>query len=246
MDIIEKYKDNTLFYQFKRLSDYENINHLFTSRIGWNMDYVKDQLAWILNVPVDNIVRVKQVHGTNIKVIDSRTENLQELSQLEADGLLTNLADIVLTTYHADCVPIYFFDKIKGVVGLAHGGWKGTFENISGKMIDTIKSVYKSNVGDLHIVIGPSIGPCCYEVREDLFKLFSSRYKEYKDILIKNNGKIFLDLWKVNYLQLLDRGIPRENIAISKTCTSCNVDKLYSYRKEKGTTNRMIAAICLK
>ena len=54
---------------------------------------------------------------------------------------MTHLPNILLTTYHADCVPIYFVDKTKKIVGIAHGGWKGTFENISGKMIDKMIKV---------------------------------------------------------------------------------------------------------
>src|SRR5690606_4290042 len=134
------------------------------------------KISNILNVPKDNIISVKQVHGTNIKVIDSKLVNFDNTSLLEADGLITDLPNIVLATYHADCVPIYFLDRGKKVVGIAHGGWRGTFENISGKMIDLLRNKYNSNSKDILIGIGPSIGPCCYEIGKDLGEKFSERY----------------------------------------------------------------------
>ncbi len=67
-------------------------------------------------------------------------------------------------TYHADCVPIYFVDMKKKIIGLAHGGWRGSFDNISGKMVETFVRNFNTNPGDLLVTIGPSIGPCCYEI----------------------------------------------------------------------------------
>ncbi|MBZ2173687.1 peptidoglycan editing factor PgeF [Schnuerera sp. xch1] len=246
MELIEQYKDNALFYQFKEFNNYNHIKHLFTSRVGWTNENIKYRISDIFNVPKSNIVSVKQVHGTDIKIIDSKVNNFIEFSKLETDGLITNLTDIVLATYHADCVPIYFFDKVDNIVGIAHGGWRGTFDNISGKMIDTFKRRYSSNNNNILVAIGPSIGPCCYEVGEDVMKQFTNRYDNFRDILVRRNGKVYLDLWKINYLQVVDKGIPKDNIILSNTCTSCKVNKFYSYRKENGTDNRMIAAICLK
>lgn len=244
MTIVKKYHKGALYYQFKRFKDIDFINHLFTSRIGWNHGDFEGKISNILNVPKDNIISVKQVHGTNIKVIDSKLVNFDNTSLLEADGLITDLPNIVLATYHADCVPIYFLDRGKKVVGIAHGGWRGTFENISGKMIDLLRNKYNSNSKDILIGIGPSIGPCCYEIGKDLGEKFSERYKRFPDIIIRNR-KIFLDLWKINFMQIVEMGIPKENIILSNICTSCKIDKFYSYRKERGTSNRMVAAIGL-
>jgi len=165
---------------------------------------------------------------------------------LEADGLVTDLPGIALITYHADCVPVYFVDITKKVVALAHSGWKGTFNNITGKMIKTMIEHYNSKKEDILIGIGPSIGPCCYEVKDDLIQMFTKRYPNYKDIIRINGDRTLLDLWRVNYLQIIDEGIPKENIIQSNVCTSCNTDKFYSYRKEKGIDKRMVAVISLK
>lgn len=245
MGIIEKYNKGVLYYQFELFNKVGYINHLFTSRIGWSNENILDKISIIFNVPKSNIVNVNQVHGTDIMVVNSKVEDFKELSEKERDGLITNIPNLILMTSHADCVPIYFLDQRNKVIGLAHGGWRGTYDNITGKMIDTMKKIYNSKSEDILVGIGPSIGPCCYEVSRDLGKQFIEKYDKFKNILQEKDGKIFLDLWKTNYLQAIDKGIKSENITLSKICTSCKVDKFYSYRKEKGTKNRMIAAISL-
>lgn len=246
--LIEKSKNNLTYFQFKEFTKYEHIfDHLFSSRIGWDKDKgkIKEQVSSLLNLPTKNIIDVKQVHGTEIVIVDSYDMN-SEKDQVEADGLVTNLPGIALITYHADCVPVYFVDISKKVVALAHSGWKGTFNNISGKMIKTMIEHYNSRKEDILVGIGPSIGPCCYEVKDDLIQLFTKRYPGFNNIIRFDGDKTFLNLWQVNYLQILDEGIPKENIITSNTCTSCNVDKFYSYRKEKGIDRRMVAVISLK
>jgi YfiH family protein len=244
----EKSKDNLVYFQFDKFANYEHIfDHFFSSRIGWDRDKekMKEQISWLLNLPKKNIIDVKQVHGTEIIVVNSY-DMIYDKDVLEADGLVTDLPGIALITYHADCVPVYFVDITKKVVALAHSGWKGTFNNITGKMIKTMIEHYNSKKEDILIGIGPSIGPCCYEVKDDLIQMFTKRYPNYKDIIRINGDRTLLDLWRVNYLQIIDEGIPKENIIQSNVCTSCNTDKFYSYRKEKGIDKRMVAVISLK
>jgi len=249
MTLVENNMGNLVYYQFKEFIDFEHVfSHLFSSRIGWDIDKIrmKEQICNIIGVPTKNIISVKQVHGTNIIIIDSNIKDYESISQSEADGLITNLPNVALITYHADCVPVYFIDISKKVIGLAHSGWKGTFNNITGKMIKTMRDRYNSNSEDIFIAIGPSIGPCCYEVKDDLIQLFTEKYGNFDFLFRVDNDKAYLDLWKTIYLQILEEGIPKENIILSNTCTSCNIDKFYSYRREKGTNNRMVAVISLR
>jgi len=249
MSILEKKKGNLVYFQFEEFINYDYLfNHLFSSRIGWDKDKIKmkEQISDLIEVPIENIINVKQVHGTNIVVIDSNINNYQDISQIEADGLVTNLPKMALITYHADCVPVYFIDIKKKAIGLAHSGWKGTFNNISGKLIKKMEQRYNSKKEDILVGIGPSIGPCCYEVKDDLIQMFTEKYGQFDNLFVEDNDKVFLNLWRVIYLQILEEGVPKENIVFSNTCTSCNVDKFYSYRKEKGIDNRMAAVISLK
>lgn len=201
-----------------------------------------DDLGKILGLNDDRIYRAKQVHGKEIIIIGNQDN--KTIGQEEADGFITKVKGIALCTYHADCVPIYFYDKGEDVIGIAHAGWKGTLNNIAGVIIDNMVKEYGSNLSNIVVAIGPSIGACCYEIGEDVEKLFNETF-DNPEIIIDKNEKIYLDLWKVNYINLLDAGIKEGNIYQSNFCTACNLDTLYSYRKEKATKNRMIAAITL-
>lgn len=242
MGVIKKYYEDTLYYQIEGFNNFENITHLFSSRIGWDQKNIFNDLSKILNLPDERIYRAKQVHGKDVIVIDKQDN--KTIGSKEVDGLVTNIKGVALCTYHADCVPIYFYDKEKNVIGMAHAGWKGTLKNIAEAIIDNMLKYYNSNINNIVAAIGPSIGACCYEIGEDVEKLFKERYNK-PEILIKKDGKIYLDLWKANIINLENAGIKDDNIYKSSFCTACNLDTLYSYRKEKGTKNRMIAAITL-
>lgn len=243
MEIIKKYKDNILYYQIEGFNFDEKMNHIFSTRIGWEQDKLFDNLSEVLNIHEENIYRAKQVHGTDVLIIED--QNIGEVSIQQKDGFITNKKGIALCTYHADCVPIYFYDNIKEVIALAHAGWKGTLNNIVKVVIENMIEYFGCNIEDISAAIGPSIGSCCYEIGPDVEKLFKKQYPDYIDIIIYKDHKMYLDLWKVNKMNLINLGVSEKKIFLSKFCTSCNIDNLYSYRKEKGTKNRMIAAITL-
>ena len=243
MNIIEGYKNDILYYRIEDFNFENKFNHVFSTRIGWNQESIFKDMSNIMEIPEEKIFRAKQVHGTDILIINDQNINV---SKEEKDGFITNCKGIALATYHADCVPIYFYDTKKNAIGLAHAGWKGTLNNICKSIIDGMIKEFDSRVKDIIVGIGPSIGVCCYEIGLDLVKFFSDKYPHEKGIIIERDDKIYLDLWKVNKINLLKLGIKENNIYHSDTCTSCRVDKFFSYRKENGTKNRMIAAIGLK
>ncbi|MBU5438163.1 peptidoglycan editing factor PgeF [Tissierella sp. MSJ-40] len=246
MGISSVYRNEILYYEIEELKNTNLTEHLFSTRIGWEQDKLFSNLSKIFNVSEEKIFSTKQVHGIDILIIDNDNINSRDLLKEEIDGIITNIPGIILTTYHADCVPIYFLDTNKKVIALAHAGWKGTLNNIGENIIKNMIKYYSSDPQDIMAVIGPSIGPCCYEVGKDVEELFLDRYPNYDSILIKRGNKIYLDLWKVNRTNLENSGIKKENIYSTTTCTSCNTHRFYSYRKEKGIKNRMIAAIMLK
>lgn len=245
MNIVEKNRENILYYEFEIFKKLGFINHLFSSIIGWNIENTIYNVSKILNVPESNIISLKQIHSNHIEIMDENLKDYGKITGKEGDGLITNIPNIVLMTYHADCVPIYFVDTKKKVIGLAHGGWRGSFDNISGKMIKTFVSKFDSNPQDLLVTIGPSIGPCCYEISKDLGESFLERYGDFEGIIMERHNKTYLDLWKLNYLQIKKSGVLDKNIISSNLCTSCNINKFHSYRREKGTKDRMVAAINL-
>lgn len=243
MGVVKKTFEDILYYEIEGFNQYKDIAHLFSTRIGWDQENIFKCLSKIFELPDEKIYRAKQIHGTNVIIIDK--QNNKEIQCEEADGLITNIPGIALCTYHADCVPIYFYDKVKNVIGIAHAGWKGSLNNIVEVVIKKMVNHYGSNVGNIIAAIGPSIGVCCYEIGKDVELLFKDKYSN-QEIISKRDGKLFLDLWHVNRINLLNAGVKEENIYLSNFCTGCNLDTLYSYRKEKGTKNRMITAIKLK
>lgn len=244
MNIIENYKTDILYYEIKDFNFKDKFSHVFSTKIGWDQKNIFEDMSHILEIPEEKIFRAKQVHGIDVLVI--KEQNSKDVLNEEKDGFITNQKGIALATYHADCVPIYFYDNRKNVIGLAHAGWKGSLNNICKSIMDGMIKEFECKPKDIIVAIGPSIGVCCYEIGLDLVKLFSQRYSDKLNIITKKEGKFYLDLWKVNKINLLFLGIEEKNINNSNFCTSCNIDKLYSYRREKGTKNRMIAAIGLK
>ena len=182
----------------------------------------------------DNIVYNTQVHGADVRIVESGddfTENGK------ADGLITNLRNTPLLIFTADCVPVVFYDKKQGVVALAHAGWRGTYGNIAGEMVDIMTDKYGCEVVDIKTIIGPSVSVDNYEVSYDLIEKFSALEVQgyYKEV----DGKYYLDLWKLNKELLKKCGILEDNIKIIDFCTVRDNDKFFSYRLDNATSKRI-------
>ena len=183
----------------------------------------------------DNIVYNTQVHGADVRIVESGddfTENGKE-----ADGLITNLRNTPLLIFTADCVPIVFYDKKQGVVALAHAGWRGTYGNIAGEMVDIMTDKYGCEVVDIKTIIGPSVSVDNYEVSYDLIEKFAAL--EVQDYYKENDGKYYLDLWQLNKELLKKCGILEDNIKIIDFCTVRDNDKFFSYRLDDATPKRI-------
>ena len=183
----------------------------------------------------DNIVYNTQVHGADVRIVESGddfTENGKE-----ADGLITNFRNTPLLIFTADCVPVVFYDKKQGVVALAHAGWRGTYGNIAGEMVDVMTDKYGCEVVDIKTIIGPSVSVDNYEVSYDLIEKFSALEVQgyYKEV----DGKYYLDLWKLNKELLKKCGILEDNIKIIDFCTVRDNDKFFSYRLDNATSKRI-------
>lgn len=194
----------------------------------------------------------EQVHGNNIEIItaDKRGRGRYTLQDVipNVDGIVTNLPDILLTSFYADCVPLYFFDPARKVIGLAHAGWKGTVLKIGEKMIETMIHNFGSKPEDIKVAIGSSIGRCCYEVNDQVITPLNASINFIPEEAIINKGNMHydLDLKKINEQIIKKAGILTKNIEISSLCTSCNSDIFYSFRKEHGKTGRTASWIGLR
>ena len=212
------------------------------------------KVAEVFKVPLEAFVCSDQTHTTNIRVVtkeDCGKGLTKKRDYTDIDGLITNERGIVLSTFYADCVPLYFVDPIKKVIGLSHSGWKGTVGKIGLKTVKKMKEVFGSKPEDILCAIGPSICKDCYEVSEDVVlemeKAFESNEAIMKQIAYpKENGKYLLDLWKANEFILLEAGIKKEHIQITDICTCHNPDYLFSHRASMGKRGNLGAFLMLK
>ncbi len=185
-----------------------------------------------LNMQKENVTLTYQTHTSFVAFV---TENdigkgfIKEWGQ-GVDAVVTNLKNVPLVCYSADCVPTLLYHEKAGLIGAVHGGWRGT----AAKILENAISLMKEHGADSEGIVafsGPCIGKCCYEVDSDV----ADAFKEYPGAVFdKGNGKYMLDLKSVTKAQLLSCGLKEENIDISPFCTVCDNDKFFSHRAQKG------------
>ncbi len=184
----------------------------------------------------DNLVTVKQVHGSTI-VVAERPD--AELLETPADGLITKVPGLVLGMRTADCVPVFFWDPVQKVAGIAHGGWKGVKDGIIAQMLKIFEKRCGTKMGDLRVAIGPSIRKCCYEVGKEFLGHFPGFYRG------KDAAKGNLDLVGVIKSRLLKRGVLETHVHDTGLCTVCENKKFFSYRLESQTQERILSVISI-
>ena len=197
-----------------------------------------------LQMPYDAIVTARQTHSANIRIVtkeDMGKGVIRDSDIADTDGLITNCTDIPLVVFYADCVPVLLFDSRQRVVAAVHSGWRGTATGIVKNAVEIMNDRFGSAPHNIKAAIGPSIGPCCFEVGREVAECFD------KDLVRPlKNEKYTVDLWNANRRMLMQSGVPAENIDVFEMCTVCNCDKLYSYRSHGEKTGRMGAFIMLR
>ncbi|HBH93221.1 MAG TPA: peptidoglycan editing factor PgeF, partial [Bacteroides sp.] len=205
---------------------------------------------------VDNMVYSMQTHTTNvIRVGRADCGNGVTKPQRfnDVDGLVTNEPGVCLVTTYADCVPLYFVDTKNRAIGLSHSGWRGTVGNITQVTVSLMRSEFGTKPEDIIAFIGPSICKSCYEVSGDVAEKFKAAYsaEEIEDILtdkgmINKEHKYLLNLHAANVANMVNAGIPADNINVTDICTCCNPDFLYSHRASGGRRGGLCAFLELR
>ncbi|WP_027414510.1 peptidoglycan editing factor PgeF [Aneurinibacillus terranovensis] len=193
-----------------------------------------------------------QVHGNCVVQVTEREagagrEALED-TITGTDGLVTDCRNIFLAAFYADCVPLFFYAPAHHVIGVAHAGWKGTAANIAHNMVGEMKRIWGISASEIYAAIGPSIGPCCYEVNDVVADKIKDILGEKAQSVLQpvKTDKYMLNLQETNRILLLEAGISNSRIELSQLCTSCRTDLFFSHRKEAGKTGRMTAFIALK
>jgi YfiH family protein len=192
---------------------------------------------------VSSIYDSWQVHGNEVAI--ARKSRPVTAPHKAADIIMTNKPEITLFMRFADCVPIFLFDPIKKGISIIHAGWKGTLNKVIQHAVVSMRDEMGSKPANIIAGIGPSIGPDCYQIGEDVaLKTHETFNDRVDEVLFLQEGKYHLDLWKANYVLLLESGV--KEIEIAEICTSCHTDDWYSHRGEKGKTGRFGALLALR
>ena len=163
--------------------------------------------------------------------------------------MITDIPGLVLATFYADCVPLYFVDPVHHAIGLSHSGWRGTVRKIGAVTIKKMAEEYGSNPEDIKVAIGPSICQKCYEVSGDVIEEFKNAFEQKhweKLFYVKENGKYQLNLWEANRIIFMESGILKQNISMPNICTCCNPEFLFSHRASHGKRGNLGAFLGIK
>lgn len=189
---------------------------------------------------------------------------------VKGDGMMTDVPGIVLGIQTADCIPVLIADTKHRAVAAFHAGWRGTLGRIVERGVGRMRLQYGSSPEDLIAAIGPGIGPCCYSIGDEVKQEFESQFlyadelfsevydrdpirEKYPMLFLTQRApghsdigpQTHLDLWEANLRQLLNAGIPRENITVTGECTACNPSRYFSHRAQHGFTGRMLNVVAV-
>ena len=231
---------------------YESMNFSFTR--GDDPEAVKEnyrRVAQAIHAQVEAFVTTDQTHTTNVRKVTKEDEGkgvTKPRDYTDVDGLITNEQGVVLSTFYADCVPLYFVDPVHKAIGLSHSGWRGTVRRMGKVTLEAMREAYGTNPAEVYAAVGPSICQECYEISEEVAEQFYQEFPKHGDELLLNKGnrKYQLDLWKTNEIILFEAGILPEHLAVTNICTCCNEKLLFSHRASKGKRGNLGAFLMLK
>ena len=265
--MLQSKKNEVSYFQYSIFSNHKNkVSHFITTRQGGvsKGTYQSLNLGMMQADPVDNVIENRkrvanafglsltdfvfpiQVHGTQIIRITEKDRGKGAFCLNDAfadtDGFITNVPRLCLITLAADCVPITFFDPIKKAIGVAHAGWKGTALKTPKFLIESMGREFNSNPKDIIVGIGPSGGPCCYEVGQDVVDEVAKTF-DPNNVIISRSGKTFFNMWEANRITLIESGVMPTNIEQAEICTITHSDTFFSARQGHG--GRFAAGIFL-
>jgi polyphenol oxidase len=249
------------------ISDIEDEKVLNLGAVEWdsreNVEENKRRFQSALGAKDFTLVSLHQIHSDVV-----RTFGAAPARQCKGDASATNTPSLLLGVRTADCAPVLVVDPKKRVVAAIHAGWRGTLQRIVTKAIGQLQMEFGCRPPDLLAAIGPTIGRCCYEVGPEVASSFAAKFPNAADFFdeLRTGDEpnplqwlnmmppghqpppknVRLDLPKANRLQLLQAGLLEKNIFTSNLCTACRSDLLFSYRKERADSGRLMSVIGMR
>lgn len=258
------------YLTFPSLSAYPFVRHAFSTRAGgvsknefssMNLGFGRGdseenvlenyrRFCKAAGFEFDSLVSSAQDHHTFIRRVGKEQCGIgitKPKDMQSVDGLITDEPGVTLVTHYADCVPIFLLDPVKHAVGLAHAGWRGTVARVASAAVEAMTREFGSRPADMLAGIGPSIGPCCFEVDRPVRDAFAQLTDLHPEDLIHNdeNGKYHIDLWETNRRILVQAGLKASSVTVAEICTKCNADLLFSHRATGGKRGGLSAFFAL-
>lgn len=256
------------------------VEHCFTTRLGgvstdifstMNLSFTRGdeeaavrenyhRLARALGAEVGQFVCSDQTHTVNVRRVtaaDAGKGLTRERDYRDVDGLITDEPGLVLSTFYADCVPLYVVDPVHRAIGMSHSGWRGTAARMGAVTLSAMQEAYGTRPEDVVCAVGPSICKDCYEVSADVADIFAEKFPGHEQEILaeseKNSGRMAhadkkyqLDLWKANEIIFLEAGVRKEHLAVTDICTCCNPKLLFSHRASHGKRGNLGGFLYLK
>ena len=260
------------YFTFPAFDELPGIIHGFSSRLGgvsegflssMNLSFSRGdepervrenfrRIAESIGFSEKDLVFSMQTHTANVRRVgreDCGRGLERPVGYCDVDGLVTNEPGVVLATFYADCVPLFFVDPVHHCIGLSHSGWRGTVGKIGKATVEMMAKEFGSEPGDLLAAVGPSICQECYEVSEEVIGLFRENFAEElwpKLFYRKDNGHYQLNLWEANRLIFQEAGILPQHITVTDICTACNPELLFSHRASGGKRGNLAGFLEIK
>ncbi|MCD6289512.1 MAG: peptidoglycan editing factor PgeF [Anaerolineae bacterium] len=252
--MIRRNVNGVVLYQFESLVGYPRLRHAVSTRLGGvstppfaslnltmvggddpgRVDENHRRLCTAVGISPSDLVSPQQVHRDQVVRV-GREDRGRVVPG--CDGLITDEPGVALLLRFADCVPLIVYDPVHHAVGVAHAGWRGTVRGIATALVSAMQREFHSRPEELIAGIGPSIGPCCYEVGLDVVQLVRATLDTSNGVVSRwPNGAYHLDLWAANDKLLTQAGV--RHIEVAGLCTACHTDEFYSHRAERGRTGR--------
>ena len=278
--IKEVTRDGVTWLSFPALEETGLVAHAFSTRMGgvskgcystMNFSFTRGddpeavrenyrRMAKALGVDETRMVLTWQTHTINVRTVTLEDEGkgiVKERDYRDVDGLITDRPGVTLVTFFADCVPLYFLDRKRRAIGLAHSGWRGTVNRMGQAVLSAMEKEYGTDPADVTACIGPSICQDCYEVSADVADIFAEEFPGHEQEILaeseKNSvgmahadKKYQLDLWKANEIIFQEAGVRKEHLAVTDICTCCNPKLLFSHRASHGKRGNLGAFLMLK
>lgn len=268
---IHNAENGVVYLTFPGLERTGAVRHLFSTREGgvsegiyesMNLSYTRGdkkeavdenfrRIAECMDSKMEDMVCSDQTHTSNIRLVSAEDRGkgiIRPKDYRDVDGLITNEKSVVLCTFFADCVPLFFVDPVKKAIGLSHSGWRGTVQKIGRKTVEEMGKAFGTKPENIYAAIGPSICQDCYEVSEDVIEEFRAAFPGIEQESSQDEsrkqacplwfqtkpGKYQLNLWEANRQVMLEAGIPASQIEVTDLCTCCNPELLFSHRASRG------------